>query len=57
MSKDLVVRCRSCGIEFPTPNQMDEKEFKSPFSLIKTNSYTCPKGHNHQYQKADHHFV
>jgi len=48
----LFLKCKRCGIEFPSEMNIDKKSFET-IQLI-GNYHTCPKGHTEQYDKSDY---
>lgn len=50
----LYLKCKTCGIRFPSGIASDRKSFET-LSLI-NNTHQCPKGHEHAYNKKDYSF-
>jgi hypothetical protein len=49
---DLYVKCKTCGIEFPAGIRSNPRSFAT--SMFIGNTYTCPNGHAHSYDKEDY---
>lgn len=56
MAEQLKVKCKTCGVEFRSMVQADRASFENPTVQMDGNSFPCPSGHQHSYDKADHFF-
>lgn len=56
MAEQMMVACKTCGVEFAAPIQMDRGSFERPSVSMNSNGYQCPRGHSATYDKADHFF-
>ena len=55
MNETLMVRCKTCGREYPAPHQFDRATLES---LVLNERYGCPHcGREAIYVKSDHYFV
>jgi len=54
----LHLRCKTCGVEFPTNMSLDREVFEDERleDIFTGRSHTCPSGHTNQYERSDYHF-
>jgi len=53
--KELVVKCKNCGVELRAATQMNEEAFEA--ISIENNNESCPKyKRTYAYNKSDYHF-
>lgn len=50
----LYLKCKTCGVTFSSGIAMGEESFRS--TILKRNRHTCPKRHEHEYNKEDYFF-
>ena len=54
MDEKLMVKCKTCGLEFAAEAQLDPESFEAVG--MSNTSYECPRGHTATYDKEDHFF-
>jgi len=54
----LRLRCKTCGVEFPTNVSLDREVFEDERleDIFTGRSHTCPSGHTNQYERRDYLF-
>ena len=53
MAEKLMLKCKTCGVEFDSPIQTNRKSLDE-VELVK-NTFTCPDGHTASYNRPDYH--